>query len=455
VAGIAIFQPIVSQRAISASNIKVGPTDQGQITAALATTAANSSTATMFNSLNSANNQVDTNGAINGNATFAVAPPVGPAGIQGTLTIDVNGIEQTFKYDTGTVTAAGNSPTRSVAEFLTSFNNAQLGVSATFDPGLQKMVFSRDPSSEALAQRGTPGYTPGPTFAITDSNNPQVGAAASLLGVFGATGSNLQSTTAGGPGVATLTVIGGVSNLAIGSSIVIDAGTANAETVKVTAVNPVAGTFTATFVKAHAANANIAILQDNTNAFGALNNQAANALQTIYTSKVGVPGFQSTSPTAVVASPLSQTFSPVGGVGFLIPGELLTIDAGTASQEDVVINAVNPTTGQLTATFTKAHAVNFTITSSQQQTIAGFYGNLITNVGLDAARANTGASTQTSLTQNIDKVRQGINGINMDEETQNLVTFQRAYQAAARVVTTMDSLLGTVILSMGLPATGG
>lgn len=455
VAGIAIFQPIVSQRAISASNIKVGPTDQGQITAALATTAANSTTATMFNSLNSANNQVDTNGAINGNATFAVAPPVGPAGIQGTLTIEVNGIEQTFKYDTGTVTAAGNSPTRSVAEFLTNFNNAQLGVSATFDPGLQKMVFSRDPSNEALAQRGTPGYTPGPTFAITDSNNPQAGAAASLLGVFGATGSNLQSTTAGGPGVATLTVTGGVSNLAIGSSVVIDAGTANAETVKVTAVNPAAGTFTATFTKAHAANANIAILQDNTNAFGALNNQAANALQLIYSTKVGVPGFQSTSPTAVVASPLSQTFSPVGGVGFLIPGELLTIGAGTAAQEDVVINAVNPTTGTLTATFTKAHAVNFTITSSQQQTIAGFYGSLITNVGLDAARANTGASSQTSLSQNIDKVRQGIDGINLDEETQNLVTYQRAYQAAARVVTTMDSLLGTVILSMGLPATGG
>jgi len=80
---------------------------------------------------------------------------------------------------------------------------------------------------------------------------------------------------------------------------------------------------------------------------------------------------------------------------------------------------------------------------------------LITNVGLDAARANTGASSQTSLSQNIDKVRQGIDGINMDEETQNLVTYQRAYQAAARVVTTMDSLLGTVILSMGLPATGG
>ena len=451
VAGIAIFQPIVSQRAISASNIKVGPTDQGQVTAALATTAANAPTATLFVPFNSANNSVDTNGSINGNVSFAVAPPPGPAGIQGTLTIDVNGIERQFKYDSGNVTGAGNTATRTVAEFLTNFNGAQLGITASFDPGQQKMVFSRDPANESLAMRGLPGYTAGPSFAITDSNNPQTAPAASLLGVFGAQGSNLQATTAGGPGAATLTVAGGVSNLVIGSSVVIDAGTANAETVKVTAVNPAAGTFTATFANAHAVGANVAVLQDNTNAFGALNNQAANALQSVYAAKVGVPGYQTTSPAAVAASPLSQIITPVGGVGFLVPGEILTIDAGTPVQEDVVITSVNPTTGQLGATFTKAHAANFTISSAQQQTIAAFYGNLITNVGLDAARANTGAATQAALSQNIDKVRQGIDGINTDEETQNLVTYQRAYQAAARVISTMDSLLNTVITSMGRP----
>jgi flagellar hook-associated protein 1 FlgK len=456
VAGVAIFQPIVTQRAISASNIKVGPTDQGQVTAALATTAANSPTSTLFVPFNSANNPVDTNGAINGNATFAVAPPAGAVGIQGSLTIGVNGVQQTFKYDTGTVTAAGNQATRSVAEFLTSFNSAQLGVSATFDPGLQKIVFSRDPTNESLAQRGLPGYAPGPSFALTDSNNPQAGAAASLLGVFGASGSNLQATAAIAAGAQTVTVTGGVTDLSIGTSLVIDAGTASAETVIVSAINTAAGTFTATFANAHAGpNPTVTVRQDNTNAFGALNNQAANALQALYSTKVGVPGYQATSPTAVIASPLAQTISPVGGVSFLVPGELLTVDAGTANQEDVVIDAVNPTTGQLTATFGKAHAANFTITSSRQQTIAGFYGNLITNVGLDAARASTGASTQTLLSANIDKVRQGIDGINSDEETQNLVTYQRAYQAAARVVTTMDSLLGTVIQTMGLPATGG
>jgi len=456
VAGVAIFQPIVTQRSISASNIKVGPTDQGQVTAALATTAANSPTATLFVPFNSANNNVDTNGAINGNATFAVAPPAGAAGIQGSLTITVNGVQQSFKYDTGTVTAAGNQATRNIAEFLTNFNSAQLGVSATFDPGLQKIVFSRDPTNESLAQRGLPGYAPGPSFALTDSNNPQAGAAASLLGVFGASGSNLQATGAIAAGSQTVTVTGGVADLSIGTSLVIGAGTASAETVTVTAINTAAGTFTAIFANAHAGpNPTVTVRQDNTNAFGALNNQAANALQALYSTKVGVPGYQTTSPTAVIASPLAQTISPVGGVGFLVPGELLTVDAGTANQEDVVIGAVNPTTGQLTATFGKAHAANFTITSARQQTIAGFYGNLITNVGLDAARANTGASTQTLLSANIDKVRQGIDGINSDEETQNLVTYQRAYQAAARVVTTMDSLLGTVIQTMGLPATGG
>ena len=59
--------------------------------------------------------------------------------------------------------------------------------------------------------------------------------------------------------------------------------------------------------------------------------------------------------------------------------------------------------------------------------------------------ATTGNGAQATLAANIDKVRQGIDGINLDEETQNLVKYQNSYAAAARTMNVLDSLLTTAI----------
>jgi flagellar hook-associated protein 1 FlgK len=70
-------------------------------------------------------------------------------------------------------------------------------------------------------------------------------------------------------------------------------------------------------------------------------------------------------------------------------------------------------------------------------------------MGADAQTAIAGTTSQTNLTQNIDNVRQSVDGINIDEETQNLVKFQNAYQATARTINVLDSMLSTIINSLG------
>jgi len=41
-------------------------------------------------------------------------------------------------------------------------------------------------------------------------------------------------------------------------------------------------------------------------------------------------------------------------------------------------------------------------------------------------------------------------GVNLDEEAANMMKYQRAYQAATRVMTAYDEMLDKVINSMGL-----
>ena len=49
---------------------------------------------------------------------------------------------------------------------------------------------------------------------------------------------------------------------------------------------------------------------------------------------------------------------------------------------------------------------------------------------------------------------QEISGVSLDEEATDMVRFQHAYQAAARVITTMDEMLNTLINGTGLVGRG-
>ena len=67
--------------------------------------------------------------------------------------------------------------------------------------------------------------------------------------------------------------------------------------------------------------------------------------------------------------------------------------------------------------------------------------------GVQTAR-NEQTNLQTTLTA-INNQRQGVSGVSLDEEMTNLISFQRGYQASARTLTAMDSMLETLIEHTG------
>ncbi len=82
------------------------------------------------------------------------------------------------------------------------------------------------------------------------------------------------------------------------------------------------------------------------------------------------------------------------------------------------------------------------------QSISSGYASLVFQVGNAASNAG---SQSTALGQNLLQLtnQQGsISGVSIDEETTNLIRFQTAYEAAARIVSTIQQL-NTVTLDMG------
>jgi flagellar hook-associated protein 1 len=81
---------------------------------------------------------------------------------------------------------------------------------------------------------------------------------------------------------------------------------------------------------------------------------------------------------------------------------------------------------------------------------AGAYRSLVTDFGVAVSSARRVAENQTILTAQVDASREALSGINVDEEMVNLLAAQRAYEGAARVLTTLDSVLDTLINRTGL-----
>ena len=77
------------------------------------------------------------------------------------------------------------------------------------------------------------------------------------------------------------------------------------------------------------------------------------------------------------------------------------------------------------------------------------YRSLVGTLATDVQRAVQQAAVQQAVTNSIDELAQSSAGVSFDEETTNLLTFQRAYEASSRVLTTVDELLDTLISHTG------
>lgn len=79
-----------------------------------------------------------------------------------------------------------------------------------------------------------------------------------------------------------------------------------------------------------------------------------------------------------------------------------------------------------------------------------FVKSLVSNLAVDTQEAIRGKENQEFLIAQVENKRQSIMGVSMDEEMSEMLKFQHSYNANARMITTIDGILDTVINRLGL-----
>lgn len=78
------------------------------------------------------------------------------------------------------------------------------------------------------------------------------------------------------------------------------------------------------------------------------------------------------------------------------------------------------------------------------QTFGDSYGETVAALGDALSNANTQVANQSAVSNMLSTQQSSVSGVNIDQEMTNLIGFQRAYEASAELVTTVNQMMETL-----------
>ncbi|MDF2840357.1 MAG: flagellar hook-associated protein FlgK, partial [Clostridia bacterium] len=75
---------------------------------------------------------------------------------------------------------------------------------------------------------------------------------------------------------------------------------------------------------------------------------------------------------------------------------------------------------------------------------------ILATLSVDANQANRMATNTDAIVEQTNNKRLSESGVSLDEEMGNMVKFQHAYNASARMITTLDGIMDTMINRLGM-----
>ena len=92
-----------------------------------------------------------------------------------------------------------------------------------------------------------------------------------------------------------------------------------------------------------------------------------------------------------------------------------------------------------------AELQNALMMSTNTTTFDNFYNSMVSDVGNKVRHAGMSYDHHTAMVTHLENYRESISGVSLDEEMVNLIQFQLGYDAAAKLISTTNEMLNTLI----------
>lgn len=162
------------------------------------------------------------------------------------------------------------------------------------------------------------------------------------------------------------------------------------------------------------------------------------SLDTLASSLVSSVNAQNEAGYDLSGNPGGDFFTPLSGT------------AGAASQISLAITDPSEIAASSDGT-TGSNGNAVALADIQNQPIVGgedvtdYYANLVNNIGNQVSFATSQQQSEDALVQQLQNQLASVSGVSIDQEAANLVMYQQAYEASAKVVSVVDQLIETTI----------
>jgi flagellar hook-associated protein 1 FlgK len=140
--------------------------------------------------------------------------------------------------------------------------------------------------------------------------------------------------------------------------------------------------------------------------------------------------------------------SYAAGTPISFNGMQVTLTGTPAAGDSFSINYNANPAGDNRNALALAGVVSRNVLDGGTTSLTGAINAYIGSVGIQTSQAQNGASAQQSALSSARTAQQSVSGVNLDQEAANMVKFEQAYQAAAQIIsssnTLFNSLLGAV-----------
>lgn len=92
-----------------------------------------------------------------------------------------------------------------------------------------------------------------------------------------------------------------------------------------------------------------------------------------------------------------------------------------------------------------AQLQNTTYTTLSSASVGNSYDSLVSQIGVDVKASETTVSNDDAFMKQLTTLRDSNSGVSLDEELTDLIKYQRSYQASAKLISTVDSMMETLL----------
>lgn len=84
------------------------------------------------------------------------------------------------------------------------------------------------------------------------------------------------------------------------------------------------------------------------------------------------------------------------------------------------------------------------------ESMAEFFGAIVAEIGIEGQTAQSMKLNAEAMKKQVDTERERVKGVSLDEEMGNMIKYQHAFNAAARVISAVDEMIGRIIDRLGV-----